>query len=465
MKADLLAELRAIVGDRNVLAPPDDLSSWNEGARNASGHARAVVRPKTTQEVSACMKVCAVNNVDVVPQAGNTGLVGGSTPDDTDTQVVLSIARLDGPFDLDIENRSLTVGAGRSLSDVNRQLEEHGYTFPIDLGADPRIGGMVATNTGGARFLKYGDVRANTLGLTVVLPGAGGMTVTFGNALHKDNSDIDWKHLFIGSWGSFGVITEVILKVHPLLLQRAAALLVPTSRRALGRLLTRLEAAFGSDLSAFEGMSGNAIRHALSHVPGLRKPFGQQIPDYAILVEVSRTSPLRQGEPGLEIHLQDVLGETIEDEPELLLDAKFGAIEPMWTLRHALSEGLRQAGKIIAFDLSFRRGDVARFWELMTSELGRRHPDAEVCDFGHIGDGGVHYNVVAPTGSALAEDPALQSKMTDFIVATAVETFGGSFSAEHGVGGNNRFYYERYMGSASQSFRKNWTTILNLGPT
>ena len=190
-------------------------------------------------------------------------------------------------FELDKDNRSLSVGAGYRLSAVNARLAADGLCFPIDLGADPSIGGMIATNTGGARFLRYGDVRANLLGLTVVLGDEAGTILTLGGGLHKNNTGVDWKQMFVGTSGAFGIVTEAVVKLHPLPGDQAAAILVPASGAAVLPLLHMMETALGPALTAFEGMSGNAMRAALSHVPSLRDPFAGAVPDYAILVEVS----------------------------------------------------------------------------------------------------------------------------------------------------------------------------------
>lgn len=225
-------------------------------------------------------------------------------------------------------------------------LTEFGLFFPIDLGADPRLGGMIATNTGGSRFLRYGDVRRNTLGLKVVLADDHGTILDLSADLRKNNTGVDLKQLFIGTSGALGVVTECVLNLEPVPQQSATALLVPTSSDVAADLLIEMETALGGHLSAFEGMSGNAVKAALDHVPSLRNPFrGTRVPEQVILVEVIRANAPRRGEQPLDDVLQVVLEEIWERGHPLLADAFIGPPHEIWALRHALSEGVKHRGK------------------------------------------------------------------------------------------------------------------------
>lgn len=443
----VLGDLRAALGAGAVPEAGDDRARHEQGARDDRGRALAVVRPADTAQVAACVAIAARHGVRIIPQGANTGLVAGSTPDGSGTEIVLSLERLRG-FELDADNATARAGAGLLLSDLNARAAAEGLVFPIDLGADPSVGGMIATNTGGARFLRHGDVRANVLGLTAVLPD--GRVVRMGGGVRKNNTGPDWKHLLIGTSGTFGVVTEAELRLSALPLDSAVALLVPAGPDAVLPLLREAERTFGGLLSAFEGMSREAMEAALAHVPGLRDPFAPDaLPDYAVLIEISRTSAALDGEAGLEDLLQAGLATLLETRPEVLADARFGRPEQGWALRHALSEGVRaegvkSAGRLIAFDLGFRRGDTMRFGAAMRAELAATHPELRVCDFGHIGDGGVHFNLVAPSDSACATDPGAEAALRDRIVRVAVEEFGASFSAEHGIGRRNQRYHDIY---------------------
>lgn len=456
--------LRAILGDLGVVTEAVDLAAYGTGARYDVGQPAFVLRPATTDAVSDAVSYCVRHELALVPQSGNTGLVSGSTPDMTGRQVVLSLDRLTGVFALDRVNRSLTVGAGLRLSEVNRRLEDDGLQFPIDLGADPRIGGMLATNTGGSRFLKFGDVRRNTLGLTVVLADEAGTVLHLGGGLRKNNTGIDWKQLFIGTSGALGVVTECVLNVEPLPRQVATAFLVPRDPDAVPGILLALEQYLGTYLSAFEGMSRNAVAAALDHVPSLRNPFqGGHVPDYLILVEISRSWEPRDGEQTLDAALEEVLALLWEQADAPLADAFIGPPAEMWALRHALSEGVKHAGQLIAFDVSVARGDIMRFCQQMKATLETDHPDVKVCDFGHIGDGGVHFNLVIGRQSPHFRDAAYERTLRDLIYAVVVEDFDGSFSAEHAIGRKNQIYYDAYTPDTIKGMAAGLKTLLSPG--
>lgn len=462
------AHIRAltdILGDKGVVHEPGAMVAYQTGARYDEGLAGLVLRPATTEEVSAAVAYCVRHGLPLVPQSGNTGLVSGSTPDASGAQVVLSLDRMTRRFDLDLDNRSLHVDAGFRLSEVNQRLEAGGLFFPIDLGADPRLGGMLSTNTGGSRFLKYGDVRRNTLGIKVVLADEEGTILDLASDLRKNNTGVDWKQIFIGTSGAFGIVTECVLNLEALPMQVATAYLVPASGAHVMPLLRAMEQKLGAYLSAFEGMSRNAVKAALDHVPSLRNPFqGGVIPDYVILCEISRTWEPREGEQGLDAVLETVLSEIWESEAAPLSDAFVGPAHEMWALRHALSEGVKHAGKLIAFDLSFRRGDIMAFCDRMKADMPAAFPEVTICDFGHIGDGGVHFNLVVPKDSAAASDAAFEKRLRDWVFAIAVRDFGGSFSAEHAIGRKNQGYYDLYTGETFKQLAAGLKTITSPGP-
>lgn len=440
--------MRRVLGHAAVVADASGKASYERGARHDQGTTALVLRPATTREASLALAWCVRHGLPVVPQSGNTGLVSASTPDSSGGQVVLSLDRMLEPFELDTANRSVHVGGGIRLSELNRRLAPHGLFFPIDLSADPCIGGMVATNTGGARFLRYGDVRRNVLGVTVVLADERGTVLQLGHGLRKDNTGADWKQLFVGTSGSFGLVTECWLNVERVPLQRESVLLVPADPGQAIPLLQLFETRLGDCLTAFEGMSQNAMASALAHIPRLRNPFvGSELPDYAILAEFTRTSPPRAGEIALRALIEDSLADIWEGQDGLLADAVLGSSEDLWSLRHAISEGVQKSGRLIAFDLSFARGEVMNFRNFIVGECAARYPEVRVCDFGHIGDGGVHLNLVVPTDHPGLSDPAYEAGLRAMVVGAAV-TAGGSFSAEHGIGRTNQRFYDAHTPEA-----------------
>jgi FAD/FMN-containing dehydrogenase len=236
-----------------------------------------------------------------------------------------------------------------------------------------------------------------------------------------------------------------VLNLERLPKQTATAFLVPASGAHVLPLLNAVEERLGAYLSAFEGMSKNAIAAAFAHVPSLKNPFqGGNIPDYVILAEISRTWPPREGEQSLDAVLEGVLAEIWEMEEAPLADAFIGPPHETWALRHALSEGVKHLGKLIAFDLSFRRGDIMAYCDHMKAEMPQKFPGVTVCDFGHIGDGGVHFNLVVAKDSPLLTDPAFEQRLREWVFTVAVEQYQGSFSAEHAIGRRNQAYYDLY---------------------
>ncbi|WP_378944366.1 FAD-binding oxidoreductase [Mesorhizobium sp. ANAO-SY3R2] len=439
------AALCCILGDKAVLIEDASKAPYEHGARYDAGSAAIVLRPVDSHETSLALAYCVAHGLCVVLQSGNTGLVSASTPDGAGTQVVLSLERITEPFVLDEENRSVRVGSGMRLSELNRRLAPYGLFFPIDLSADPCIGGMLATNTGGARFLKYGDVRRNVLGLTTVLADEAGTILQLGRGLRKDNTGPDWRQLFIGSSGSFGAITECWLNVERMPRQAETVILVPATSQAVAGLLLRFEAELGGYLTAFEGMSRNAMAAAFGHTPHLRNPFAHgTVPEYAILAEFTRCWEPKEDEASLRNLVENTLVRMWDDGSDLLADALFGSGDDLWALRHALSEGVQKSGKLFAFDLSFPRGQVARFRDCIAEACSTSYPEVTICDFGHVGDGGVHLNMVVPRDHPELQRHSYERELRDWVVEIAVSLFKGSFSAEHGVGRTNQRYYDAY---------------------
>jgi len=435
-------DLQALVGAAHVLSAPEDLRPYDTPARYEAGRAALAVRPATTAEVSAVVAYCAARGIGLAPQGANTGLVGGSTADGSGRQVVLSLERLRAPLRIDAANRTVRAGAGVRLSALNAALEPHGLFLPIDLGADPTLGGMAATNTGGARFIRYGDMRRHVLGLQVVLSDRRGEVVELKGGLRKDNTGLDLRQLFVGSCGALGVITEVEVEVHPRPRQTSAALVALAEADAALPLLQHMEREAGELLTAFEGMSRNAMDAALAHVPGLRNPFHAGTPPYAVLIELASARPRRDGETGPSEVLETALASWLETAGAATLDVLMGPPQPLWAIRHALSEGLRAKGQVTGFDLAFRRSDLPAFRRDALARLSAQFPEFAVCDFGHIGDGGVHFNLVADRRDP--PSPERLEALRTCVYGIAVGRYGGSYSGEHGLGRANLSSYQAF---------------------
>jgi len=437
----LTRDLRKLLDDASVLTVAEERERYERGYRYGRGTAQAIALPRSAEQVADVVRYCYRNDVRLVAQGANTGLVAASTPDPSGEQIVLSLERLQGVESIEPSDRIAAVRAGTRLSALNRELAAHQLFFPIDLGADPSIGGMIATNTGGSRLIRYGDVQRNLLGLEVVLANENATVLSDLKGLRKDNSGVDAKQLFVGTGGTFGIITRAQVEVHRLPAQTAAALVVPSSHATIPQLLTVFEAHAGEFLSAFEGMSANALEAALKHNPRARNPFeGAELPAYCVLVELASTLDPRVLD--LETLLGDVLGKCLEDSAALISDARLGRPEELWTVRHSISDGVKALGNVIAFDISVRPSTLPALRAELLALIADRFPFLTVCDFGHCGDGGDHFNLVSPTTRTL--DAAAISQVRDAVYDCVVRRHGGSFSAEHGVGPYNVEYYRRY---------------------
>jgi FAD/FMN-containing dehydrogenase len=438
-------ELAALLGADAVLSEPHELARYEQGWRYGKGAALAAVRPASTADVARVLAFTSQRGLRVLPQGANTGLVGASTPDASGEMIVLSLERLSKELEIDVVDRTVIAGGGVLLSQLDAALAEKGLLFPIDLGADPTVGGMVATNAAGTRVLRYGDVRQNLLGVEVVL--ADGTVLDLMTALRKNNTGLDAKQLFVGTSGVFGVVTRAVLRVVPRPAQRATALVGVADGATVLQLLGHLERGLGDVLTAFEVMSAEALSPVFRYQPRLRNPFGASLPPYTALVELSTTLPAEA--LGLDDLLESSLGAFIEgDAGERITDIFPGKPADLWDVRHHVSESHRHEGEVLGFDISVPRVAMAAFVDAargtLMSKVAAGYPFIRVCDFGHWGDGGVHLNLVWKKDDAPRPTPELKAELQPLLYDLAVKDFRGSFSAEHGVGPHNQAFYDRY---------------------
>ncbi len=440
--AACLAELQHLLGMRRILVDAVDCAIFTKGARYGDGTCRAVLRPESHEQVVEIVRICAQYQQALILQGANTGLVAASTPDHSHRFMILSLGRLNQYIDIDLLNRSVVVDAGVHLHELNEKLEEYGLFFPIDLSANPSIGGMIAANTGGAKLIKYGDVRQNLLGLRAVLMEPAGSVLDLQNALRKNNTGLDLKQLFVGTSGALGIITRAVLQVHYLPKQTVTALVVPRDQSAVLELLQVLERDCDGYLSAFEGISGAAFQAVLGHIPGIQNPFGaSSCPDYCVLVELSGGALT-----SVNVDLQDVLMNSLEGLlGDVVVNAVLGKGNELWRIRHSISEALRHEGKLIAFDISMPRSSLIAFRTEALALVADKFPWMRVMDFGHWADGGCHFNLVWPSTDAPAYDVDLVYAMRCAIYDLVVLRHHGSFSAEHGIGPYNIDFYQRYV--------------------
>ncbi len=440
MDKDALEALKTIVGDSGWITGEDQEPFLREWRNYYHGKAAAVVCPATTDEVAAVMRVCHEAGIAVVPQGGNTGLCGGAAPDESGSQIILSLRRMRRIRELDADNHTITVEAGCILADVQRAAGDAGRLFPLSLAAEGScmIGGNLGTNAGGINVLRYGNARDLTLGLEVVL--ADGRVWNGLTGLRKDNSRYDLRNLFIGSEGTLGIITAAVLKLFPQPRQLSTALLACDTPAAAVSMLSRLRQASGDMLSACELMSRQSMRMALDHVEGCRDPFDNAYPWY-LLVELSSAQQGHQLrgalEDALEFALEDgalrdgVIAESVEQAKQL------------WRIRESIPEGQVRAGASIKHDIAVAVSRVPDFLTRATPLMERQIPGVRVCAFGHVGDGNLHFNLSVPengdAGAFLAERDTCQRLVHDLVI-----DMDGSIAAEHGVGQLKVGELERY---------------------
>ena len=430
MKPSLVSELRAMLGDAAVLSD-GDLSAWEvDWRKRAQGRALAVIRPASTAEVAAVVRACAAHGTSIVPQGGNTGLVGGSTPDPSGAQIVLSLARMNRVRAIDAANLTMTVDAGCVLQAAQEAAAADGLLFALSLAAEGSctIGGNLATNAGGTQVLRYGNARELCLGLEVVT--AGGEIWDGLSGLRKDNTGYDLRDVFIGSEGTLGIITGATLKLYPQPAAVTTALASVASLEAAVGLLQLAQARLGAGLTGFEVMNALSLELVGKHFPALRQPLAGA--PWTVLLEQSDTESAEHAGTLFEALLQAAL------ERELVTDAAIASSleqsKSMWHLRESIPLAQSIEGANIKHDIALPISAVARFVASTDVALQRAFPGVRLVDFGHLGDGNLHYNVQAPDGIAALDFVAEHEPRVNDLVYDAVGACGGSFSAEHGIG-------------------------------
>jgi FAD/FMN-containing dehydrogenase len=426
--------LRAIVGPAQVLTE-GDLSAWElDWRKRWRGKALAVVRPGSTAEVAAVVRACATHGAAIVPQGGNTGLVGGGVPDDTGTQVLLSTQRLNRVRGLDAANLTLTVDAGCVLQAAQKAAADAGLLLPLSLAAEGSctIGGNLATNAGGTQVLRWGNARELCLGLEVVT--AGGEVWDGLSGLRKDNTGYDLRDLFIGSEGTLGIITAATLKLAPQPAAVTTALAACASLGAAVELLALARSRLGSGLTGFEVMGRFALELVARHFPQLPRPLPGA--PWTVLLEHSDTEGEAQARARFESLLQAALEAGVADDAAVA--ESLAQSQALWHLRESIPLAQAEEGLNIKHDISLPVSAIPEFVARTDVELERRFPGVRLVNFGHLGDGNLHYNVQAPQGSDPQRFLAEQEQAVNQLVFDALAPYGGSFSAEHGIGSLKR---------------------------
>ena len=438
--ADTLDKIRAVVGPRGWIGPgPDMLPYLSEERDMWRGACPLVVRPQSTQEVARVVTLCSEAGLSIVPQGGNTGLVGGGVPHG---DIVLSLGRMNRIRGIDTANHTMTVEAGCILANLQKAASEADCLFPLSLAAEGtcQIGGNLSTNAGGVQVLRYGNARELTLGLEVVLPD--GRLWDGLRGLRKDNTGYDLKQFFIGAEGTLGIITAAVLKLFPKPHDKATAMVAVGTLKAALDVFLRTRDACGDALSACELIDRTSLDFVLRHIPGTNKPCAEAHPFY-VLVELGNP----RADAGLKDALEGVLTRAFEDG--LIEDAAIASSEAQarefWHIRETIPEAQKYEGGSIKHDIAVPISTVADWIEKATAAVEQAIPGIRPVAFGHLGDGNIHFNLSQPAG---ADPQAFLARRAEInrIVYDLTAAMKGSFSAEHGVGILKREEIERYKG-------------------
>ncbi len=436
-----MTDLTDILGSDGILTDAADIEPYLTDHRHLyRGQALAVVLPRSVEQVSRLLAYCNSNGIGVVPHAGNTSYCGGATPDESGRQIVLSLKRLNRIRTVDALNYSLVAEAGCILADVQRAAEEVERLFPLSLGSEGtcQIGGNLSTNAGGTSVLRYGMMRELVLGLEVVL--ADGRILSTLGALRKDNTGYDIKSLFLGAEGTLGVITAATLKLFSRARTAATAFAAVAGVPAAVELLSRLREASGDRVSSFELIPRIGVELTTRHIPGVRAPL-ERVYEWHVLCEITSSRGADR--------LDEVLAESLAAafESNLVLDAVVARNdrerEALWKIRETIPEAQRIDGASLKHDISLPVTSLAPFVEKAGEWLRANVPDGRLVAYGHVGDGNLHFNLNQCSGTSrdtfLAREPTIRRTIHDM-----VRDFGGSFSAEHGIGRLKVAELERY---------------------
>ncbi len=438
---ELCEAIEAIVGPRGVITEALEMAPYLTDRRGRfEARAPLVARPASTGEVRAVVRYCANAGIGIVPQGGNTGLVGGSVPDASGAQIVLSLERMRAVREVDPLDFTATVEAGCILAEVQAAADRAGLLFPLSLAAEGscRIGGNLATNAGGTGVLRYGSARDLVLGLEVVL--ASGEVWNGLRRLRKDNTGYCLKQLFVGSEGTLGIITAAVLKLFPKPRQVETALIAVADESAANRFLAHCRQASGDAVTAFEYIDRSCLELVLERIPDVVEPLSGRYEHY-VLVELSSA----QAGADLRLGFEQVLEQGIGGGEVLdgTIAASLEQAAALWRIRESIPEAARAAGEGIRHDVSVPVSRVPEFLVRARAICRELHPAARVIAFGHLGDGNIHFNMTQPEGIATAEFLAPE-RAVHAAIYELVASLDGSFSAEHGVGRLKRDELLRY---------------------
>lgn len=452
----LTDELKSIVGPGRWTTDPDTLQPHlNEWRDIWHGRTAIMVSPDDAGQVADVVGACRRAGVAVVPQGGNTGLCGGAIPDASGTQVLLSLSRMNRIRALSAEDYSITVESGCTLAAVQDAAKNAGRFFPLSLAAEGtcQIGGNLSTNAGGINVLRYGTARAQALGLEVVL--ADGRVWDGLRSLRKDTAGYDIKQLFIGSEGTLGIITAATLRLYPAVHNAHTAMLALRDPMQAVALLAALREGLADQIQAFELIPNRAVRFVRRHIPGIRFALDEGAPWFVLLEVAGHDVELR-----LEEQLAGALAlNLISDAVVAKNDSE--AVE-MWRLRHVISEAQKKEGASLKHDVSVPVGHVGEFVMEAEQAVSQYLPGIRLVAFGHVGDGNIHFNLSQPKTMSADDFLKLRDPLGR-LVYDEVCRFGGSISAEHGIGQAKRADLRRYRSEVELDLMRSMKAALDPG--
>ena len=431
MPENLIADLQTILGKNYVLVDEDMTPYLTDWRKKFTGKALAVVLPSSTKDIAAVVNACSIASVSIVPQGGHTGFCGGATPDGSGNQIVLNLKRMNQVRQIDIENQTMTIEAGCILQALQEIASDKGFLFPLSLGAEGScmIGGNLATNAGGTNVLRYGNARDLCLGLEVVT--AQGDIWDGLKGLRKDNTGYDLRDLFIGSEGTLGIITAAVMKLYPLPISQWTTLIATSNIPSTIALLNLFQKRATSVLTGFEMMTQESLKLTAKHFPKMANPLKNN-PPFTILVELSD----HESEDHVKQLLEDILAQAFEKGlvSDAVIASNLSQANTFWHMREHLTLAQAQECANLKHDITIPLSALSAFIRETDAIVQKSYPGVRILNFGHLGDGNLHYNIAPPEGVDPLAFNLNNEKSIHDLIYQQVERYGGSISAEHGIG-------------------------------
>lgn len=445
---DFLEELEGVIDSQYVLRDAKDTAPYLTDWRGIyQGVAIAVVMPKHTAQVASIVQICRKYKIAIIPQGGNTSLTGSATPETTGAQIVLSLKRMNAIRNIDLQNQTMTLEAGCILQVVQEEASKHQVFFPLSLAAQGSctIGGNLATNAGGTNVLRFGNARDLCLGLEVVTPQ--GEILHGLRGLRKDNTGYDLRNLFIGSEGTLGIITAAVMKLFAAPTKKSSALVAVSEFSVMLRLLQFLQKRANAELTAFEMMTREAIELTLQHFPQFDIPLVHQA-SFTILIELFeyREESSETATSMLESLLEEAMQQGLLEDA--VIANSLAQVKDFWQIREHITLAQAKEPENMKFDISFALSNLERFMTETGQMLEDACPGIRIINFGHLGDGNLHYNLCAPKDASKGYI-ATQGERIQEIVYAQIDKYEGSISAEHGIGQLKREHLKAHRGDVA----------------